>query len=110
MLLDPADGFRRRVFSFEHREQVGVDQVGHLKGRTCRSGTGMRAGHAENCLTRPTAPRRLFVLGVNTMLFLPSRMGRTSTTPPSDNPEASRHHFGRVLCPTFETVSVSSSF
>jgi len=30
------------------------------------------------------------------MLFLPSRMGRTSTMPPPDKPEASRHHLGSV--------------
>src|SRR6266478_3763696 len=44
------------------------------------------------------------------MLFLPSRMGRTSTTPPSDSPETSRHHLGSVLRPTLETVIVSKFF
>jgi hypothetical protein len=44
------------------------------------------------------------------MLFLPSRMGRTSTNPPLDKPEASRHHLGSVLCPTFEMVMVSKFF
>jgi hypothetical protein len=44
------------------------------------------------------------------MLFLPSRIGRTSTSPPLAKPEASRHHLGSVLCPTFETVMVSKSF
>ena len=67
----------------------------------------MGAGQPAKSLSKPTAPRSLAGLGVSTMLFLPSRIGRTSTTPPSDNPEASRHHFGSVHYPTFETVMVN---
>jgi hypothetical protein len=70
----------------------------------------MGAGHLENNSSKPTAPRRRAGLGVRTILFWPSRMGRTSTIPPRDKPETSRHHLGKVLWPTLETVIVSKSF
>ena len=44
------------------------------------------------------------------MLFLPSRLGRTSTMPPRDKPEASRRLMGKVRRPALETVIVSKSF
>jgi hypothetical protein len=68
------------------------------------------AGHFCNNFNNPTAPRRFDGRGVKTMLFFPSRIGRTSTTPPFESPDASRHHFGSVLCPTLETVKVSKFF
>ncbi len=70
----------------------------------------MGAGQLAKSFNKPTAPRRRVGFGVKMMLFWPSRNGRTSTTPPFDKPEASRHHLGRVLCPTLETVTVSKSF
>ena len=70
----------------------------------------MGFGQRANCRSKPTAPRFLGCLGVRMMLFLLSRNGRTSTTPPCARPEGSRHHFGSVLCPTLETVIVSQSF
>jgi hypothetical protein len=70
----------------------------------------MGNGQREKSLSNPMAPRRLAGFGVSTMLFLPSRMGRTSTAPPRDKPEASRHHFGSVARPTVETVTLSKSF
>jgi hypothetical protein len=81
-----------------------------LLANPCRSGGGMGAGQAEKSFSNPTAPRRLAGFGVSTMLFLPSRMGRTSTIPPRDKPEESRHHLGRVPRPALETVIVSKSF
>jgi hypothetical protein len=88
--------------------KCGIDAANHLEthARRCRSGGGNGAGQAENSLSNPTAPRRLADFGVNTMLFLPSRMCRTSTIPPRDKPETSRHHFSNVHCPTLETVMV----
>jgi hypothetical protein len=38
------------------------------------------------------------------MLFRPSHMGRTSTTPPFNKAEVSCHHLGSVARPAFETV------
>jgi len=53
---------------------------------------------------------RLAGFGVSTMLFLPSRMGRTSTMPPRDKPEASRRLMCKVPWAALETVIVSKTF
>src|SRR5438552_13859739 len=97
MLLRPAGELWRHLPAFERRQTVGVDQEAHLKGSRWRSGGRKGFGQRANCARSPTAPRRLGDLGVRMMLFLLSRIGRTSTTPPRDKPEASRHHLGSVL-------------
>jgi hypothetical protein len=96
----------------QERQHVGIEQDAHLNGRSWRSGAGIGWGQRENCLSSslPEMPRRLAGLGVRMMLLRPSRTGRTSTTPPWDKPEASRHHLGSVPWPTLVTVIVSSSF
>ena len=70
-----------------------------LNGNRCRAGAGSGPVQRESCLRNslPEIPRRLPGLGVRTMLFCPSCNGRTSTMPPCDNPDTSRHHFGSVL-------------
>ena len=52
-----------------------------LNGNLWRAGGRIGFGHRANCASKPTAPRRLGDWGVRMRLFLPSRMGRTSTTP-----------------------------
>lgn len=99
----------RNPLLFQEREHVGIEQHAHLNLSSWRSGGSTDRGQRANCSNNsfPEAPRLLMGAGVSTMLFWPSRKGRTSTTPPRDNPDASRHHFGNVPWPTVERVIVS---